>query len=87
MPPHFVPLDTLAHGEWAEVIEVNGDARWVGRMAELGLRPHAFIRMIQPGQPCLFEIGDCRLSLRLHDELQIWVRPVADVTVPVAEVA
>jgi len=73
----LLPLDCLHAGEWAEVAEVTGEPRWIGRMAELGLRTGAVVRVLQPGSPCLLEVGGCRLSLRLDYALQILVRPAA----------
>jgi ferrous iron transport protein A len=73
----LLPLDCLHSGEWAEVVEVTGEPRWVGRMAELGVRRGSVLRVLQPGSPCLLEIGGCRLSLRTDSALQILVRPAA----------
>jgi Fe2+ transport system protein FeoA len=73
----LLPLDCLHSGEWAEVLEVTGEARWVGRIAELGVRVGSRLKLVQPGSPCLVEIGGCRLSLRTDDVLQIFVRPLA----------
>jgi ferrous iron transport protein A len=73
----LLPLDCLHSGQWAEVAEVTGEPRWVGRMAELGLRVGAVVKVLQPGSPCLLEVGGCRLSLRLDQGLQILVRIAA----------
>jgi ferrous iron transport protein A len=75
----LLPLDCLRPGEWAEVAEVIGEPRWVGRIAELGVRVGSRVKLIQPGSPCLLEVGGCRLSLRLDEVLQIFVHPVAAV--------
>ncbi len=73
----LLPLDCLPSGEWAEVAEVAGEPRWVGRLAELGLRIGSLVKVLQPGSPCLLEVGGCRLSLRIGDTSQILVRPAA----------
>jgi ferrous iron transport protein A len=73
----LLPLDCLHSGEWAEIAEVTGEPKWVSRMAELGLRVGSVLKLLQPGSPCLLEIGGCRLSLRTDVALQILVRPVA----------
>jgi Fe2+ transport system protein FeoA len=73
----LLPLDGLHPGEWAEVAEVTGEPRWVARMAELGLRVGALVKVLQPGSPCLLEIAGCRLSLRMDEALQIFVRPAS----------
>jgi ferrous iron transport protein A len=69
-------LDCLHRGEWAEVTEVTGEPRWVGRMAELGVRSGSRLRVLQPGSPCLLQVGGSRLSVRSDWSLQILVRPV-----------
>ncbi|HKI34733.1 MAG TPA: FeoA family protein [Gemmataceae bacterium] len=76
-PNLLLPLDCLPSGEWAEVAEVTGEPRWVGRMAELGLRVGSVVKVLQPGSPCLLEVGGCRLSLRMDYTLQILVRPAS----------
>lgn len=73
----LLPLEFLRPGEWADVAEVTGEASWVGRLAELGLRAGCRLCLLQPGCPCLLQIGGCRLSLRGEDHSQILVRPVA----------
>ena len=77
LSPTF-PLDMLKPGEWADVAEVTGDAGWVCRMAELGLRQGCRIQMIQGGAPCMLRVADCKLCLRGDDISQIFVRPLAD---------
>jgi Fe2+ transport system protein FeoA len=73
----LLPLELLSSGEWAEVAEVTGEPAWVSRMAELGLRAGSRLRVLQPGRPCLLQVGGSRLSLRGDWDLQILVRPVA----------
>ena len=73
----LLPLELLHSGEWAEVAEVTGEPHWVGRMAELGVRIGSRLRVLQPGSPCLLQVGGCRLSLRGELAMQILVRPVA----------
>jgi Fe2+ transport system protein FeoA len=72
----LMPLDMLAAGEVAEVADVCGDSRWVGRLAELGIREGCRLQVLQPGSPCLLDISGCRLCLRGSDSSQILVRPV-----------
>lgn len=73
----MVPLHCLGSAEWAEVTQVDGDPHWVARLADLGLRAGVQLRMIQPGSPCLFEIGATRLSLRPDADLSVFVHPLA----------
>lgn len=73
----LLPLELLRPGEWAEVAEVTGEASWVGRLAELGLRTGSRLCLLRAGWPCLLLLGESRLSLRGEQGSQILVRPVA----------
>jgi Fe2+ transport system protein FeoA len=73
----ILPLDLLGSGEWADVEEVCGEPKLVGRMAELGLRAGSRLRVLQAGRPCLLQVGESRLSLRGDAGFQVLVRPVA----------
>ena len=70
----LLPLDLLQSGQWADVAEVVGEPAWVGRLAELGVRTGCRLCMLQPGSPCLLQVGGCRLSLRGDGTTQILVR-------------
>ena len=72
----LMPLDMLGAGEVGEIEEVSGQAAWVGRLAELGLRQGCRVRVVQPGSPCLLDVGGCKLCLRSGECSQILVRPV-----------
>lgn len=72
----LMPLDMLRAGEWGEIEEVSGQPAWVGRLAELGLRPGSRFRVLQPGSPCLLDVSGCRLCVRGAECSQILVRPV-----------
>jgi ferrous iron transport protein A len=74
---HLLPLELLGHGEWAEVADMAGEPGWVSRMAELGLQIGSRLRVLQPGSPCLLQVGGTRLSLRGDWATQILVRPLA----------
>jgi Fe2+ transport system protein FeoA len=84
---NLIPLELLERGEWAEVENVLGETRWVSRMEELGLRAGARLRMLQPGCPCLFQLGDTSLSLRLADTVEVLVRPLGVAACAASEVA
>jgi Fe2+ transport system protein FeoA len=73
----MIPLELLRRDEMAEIADVGGDPRWVARMSDIGLRVGAVLRMLQPGSPCLCEVGPTRLSVRLDKAVQVLVRPVA----------
>jgi ferrous iron transport protein A len=72
---HLLPLEMLQAGEWADVEDVSGEPEWVGRMAELGVRSGCRLQVLQPGSPCLLQVGGCRLCLRGECLMQILVRP------------
>jgi ferrous iron transport protein A len=72
----LIPLEQLNVGEWADVEEVAGEPSWVGRMAELGVRVGCRLCVLQPGSPCLLEVGGGRLCLRGDCLPAILVRPV-----------
>jgi ferrous iron transport protein A len=72
----LLPVELLGGGEWADVAEVSGEPTWVGRMAELGVRIGCRLQVLQPGSPCLLQVGGCRLCLRGDCAMQILVRPV-----------
>lgn len=77
MDHDLLPLELLRHGESADVAELHGEPAWVGRLAEMGVRPGARLRVLQPGSPCLLQLGETRLSLRADWAMQVLVRPVA----------
>ena len=76
MPTDLLPLELLHAGEWADVADVTGEPGWVSRLAELGVRIGCRLRVLQPGSPCLLQIGESRLILRGDGTTQILVRPV-----------
>jgi ferrous iron transport protein A len=73
-PP--LPLECLRPGEWADVAEVTGEPGWVARLADLGVRTGCRLLLLQPGWPCLLQMGGSRLSLRGEEGTRILVRPV-----------
>lgn len=76
MPNEILPLEMLHTGQWADVADVSGEPGWVTRLAEMGVRIGCRLRVLQPGSPCLLQVGDSRLSLRPDWGMQILVRPV-----------
>lgn len=75
----MLPLECLRPGEWAEVAEVSGQADWVRRMAELGVREGCRLQMLTPGSPCMLAVGQTRLCLRCDACGSVLVTPVAPV--------
>ena len=76
MPNELMPLEFLHAGAWADVAEVTGEQGWVTRLGEMGVRIGSRLRVLQPGSPCLLQVGESRLSLRGDCLMQILVRPV-----------
>ena len=74
----LIPLDMLRPGEWAEVAAVTGDAAWVHRLAELGLREGCRLQVVQSGSPCLLQVSNCKLCLRGCESSRILVSPVVE---------
>jgi ferrous iron transport protein A len=73
---NLLPLEMLQAGQWADVEDVSGEPEWVGRMAELGVRNGCRLQVLQPGSPCMLQVGGCRLCLRGECLMQILVRPL-----------
>jgi Fe2+ transport system protein FeoA len=71
-----IPLDMIQPGVWADVVDVYGDSTWVCRMSDMGIRMGSRIRVVQPGRPCIVEIGSTRLSVRGNDAGQVFVKPI-----------
>jgi len=73
----LLPLECLRPGECAEVADVSGEAGWVCRLAELGVRVGCRLQVLRGGSPCLIQVEGSRLSLRGDHAMQILVRPLA----------
>lgn len=74
--PMLMPLDMLQTGERGEIAEVSGEAAWVGRLAELGIKEGSCFNVLQSGTPCLLDVNGARLCLRGGECSRILVRPV-----------
>lgn len=68
-----VPLDTLRVGESGRIADVDGCAETVTRLAEIGLRNGATVRMVQSGRPCILALDDQRLSFRPEECTHVYV--------------
>jgi Fe2+ transport system protein FeoA len=73
-----LPLELLRSGDCAVIEDVQGEPCWIGRMAEMGIRNGCLLQMLQPGSPCLLNVGGCRLCLRGEESMRIMVRPMQD---------
>lgn len=72
----IVPLDCLKAGEAGRISDIDGCADIVTRLAEIGLRNGATIRMVQPGRPCILALDDQRLSFRPEECTHVYVEIV-----------
>ncbi len=79
----IVPLDCLQAGETARIADIEGCVDIVTRLAEIGLRNGAVVRMVQPGRPCILALDNQRLSFRPEDCTHVFVEvvPAGAVTV------
>jgi ferrous iron transport protein A len=77
------PLSCLRAGETALVAWIDGNAEFVTRLAEMGFREGSTIRMIQPGSPCILDLGGQRLSLRLESNTEVFVELASSETLSV----
>ena len=75
MTETLLPLELLKSNEEASIVELYGNEPQVHRLAEMGLRVGAMIRMVRPGTPCLLALDGKRLSLRLCDGIEVLVAP------------
>lgn len=72
-----LPLELLQANEEASIVELVGDESQIHRLAEMGLRVGANIRMVRPGAPCLLALDGKRLSIRLSHDLDVLVAAAA----------
>lgn len=48
------------------ITRVEGDSHITARLREMGVLPGQWVRMIKPGNPVIFQIGDSRLCVRAN---------------------
>ena len=69
----MVPLHLLAAGETGCICDVSGESSLVVRLEEMGLREGVYVRMVQPGQPCIIAFDGHRLSFRGENDVTVLV--------------
>lgn len=72
-----LPLESLRANEHGSIVELVGEQREVHRLAEMGLRVGALVRMVRPGAPCLLALDGKRMSIRLGNEIDVLVSATA----------
>lgn len=76
----WMSLDQLVPGSWAEVVQVQGPARWRRRLYAMGFRPgtRVYVEHRAPlGDPVQYWVQDTWMVLRRQTARYIWVRPVS----------
>ena len=68
-----LPLDVLAEGESARVVDVCGACDCCNRLSEMGLRVGVTVRMVKAGTPCILAMGEQRLCFRPDDDCSVIV--------------
>ena len=71
----IIPLELLAAGEHARIVEIDGDESLITRLREMGLSEGVEISMIQSGSPCIIAVSNHRLSFRGDESATILVEP------------
>lgn len=74
----LVPLNLLRVGQKALVSQIMGLPEQVKRLAELGVRDGAHVRVVQSGSPCIIQLDNQRLCFRDCDLLSVLVRPTGE---------
>lgn len=75
-----IPLELLQAGEQGAIHCVDGCENLTHRLAEMGIREGAAIRMIRPGCPCLIAVDNQRMSLRIDGTACVLVEVLDRVT-------
>jgi Fe2+ transport system protein FeoA len=70
---HVIPLDLLAVGSTATIIDVDGKSDVVARLHEMGVRPGSEVRMIRSGAACIVAIDNHRFGFRGGDAAHVLV--------------
>jgi len=74
----LIPLSMLQVGQNALVGQILGLPEQVKRLAELGVRDGAPVRVVQSGSPCIIQLDNQRLCFRDCDLLSVLVRPTLE---------
>ena len=76
MPAPSASLDTIAVGDSARVLDVDGDDAVAIRLLEMGLTPGVAVRVLGRapfGDPLELELRGYRLSIRLAEAARVTV--------------
>ncbi len=70
-----IRIQDLKAGDLAEVISLIGSEHVLSRLASLGLRGGARVRMLRSGATCILELDESQICLRTGTDTQILVQP------------
>jgi len=71
-----IPLDVLAAGESATIVDIQGDAALICRLHEMGVHSGRRLRMVRPGAACLVAIGNHRFGIRGGEAANVLVEVI-----------
>lgn len=71
-----VELGEMRENDEAIVHQVMGNVRDVSRLCELGMCSGSQIQIVRKGAPCIVQVGETRLCLRLNRDLRVLVCPL-----------
>ncbi|MEZ6143561.1 MAG: FeoA family protein [Zavarzinella sp.] len=77
----MIPFAQLTAGEWAEVVEIDGDACYVQHLRELGLHPGTAFQLVRHGSPAMVRVHGSVFAVRFCDECSLWVQPTQPVLI------
>lgn len=69
-----LPIDGLAEGETACVVDICGPCGAANRLAEIGLGIGVTVRMVKSGYPCILALGEQRLCFRNEEDCSVIVQ-------------
>jgi Fe2+ transport system protein FeoA len=72
--PDLFSIEALGLHQVGQIVAMEGDPQVRHRLEEMGLRVGLEVRRLNQGSPVILAISHRRLSLRLNEQLQVWVR-------------
>ena len=69
-----------APGTYGIITRVDGDSHITARLREMGVLPGQWVRMIKPGNPVIFQVGDSRLCVRANQLKGVSVNTFPDIS-------
>lgn len=60
---HCTALCCAKHGEWANVVELVGEATEAARLRDLGICEGATVQVLRDGDPLIVRVADARFGI------------------------